>query len=330
MPDILVTGAGGCIGAWVVKHLVEDGATVTALDKGADRHRLESIMDETTLAGVRFITGDVADLDGVRDAVEKHGSDGVIHLAGMQVPSCKANPVLGAQVNVLGTLAILEAAAEVDCRVVYASSAAVFGPDDEPLRPHAEAEAGDTRTHYGVFKLANEGNARIQHQDRGVSSVGLRPLTVYGVGRDFGMTSGPTTALKAALLGRPYEIGFTGPTDFQLVDDVARIFVACLRAPEGAHAFNIHGETATVESVVETIDAVLEDAGMGDRRGLVTCDGPNLPIPGALDDSALTAAIGDPPRTPLREGLARTLAAFRDLHEAGRLDLRDLPQERPA
>ncbi len=327
MPKILVTGASGCIGAWVVKQLIDEGATVTALDKGPDRHRLESIIDAEDLERVRFITGDVADLDGVRKAVEHHGTDGVIHLAGMQVPSCRANPVLGAQVNVVGTLAILEAAAEVDCRVVYASSAAVFGPDDEPLRPHAEAEAGDTRTHYGVFKLANEGNARIQYQDRGVSSVGLRPLTVYGVGRDFGMTSGPTTALKAALLGRPYEIGFTGPTDFQLVEDVARIFVGCLAAPEGAHVFNVHGETANVEDVVALIDEVLEAEGLDDRQGLVTCDGPHLPIPGALDDSALTAAIGEPPRTPLRDGLARTLAVFRELHRAGRLDLRDLPTE---
>ena len=113
MPKILVTGASGCIGAWVVKQLIDEGATVTALDKGPDRHRLESIIDAEDLERVRFITGDVADLDGVRTAVERHGTDGVIHLAGMQVPSCKANPVLGAQVNVLGTLAILEAAAEV-------------------------------------------------------------------------------------------------------------------------------------------------------------------------------------------------------------------------
>lgn len=327
MSKILVTGAGGCIGAWVVRHLLEDGAEVTALDKSPERHRLEAILDADALARVRFVAGDVADLDGVRHAVETHGRDGVIHLAGMQVPSCRANPVLGAQVNVLGTLAILEAAAEVGCRVVYASSAAVFGPDDEPTRPHAEFEAGDARTHYGVFKLANEGNARIQFQDRGVSSVGLRPLTVYGVGRDFGMTSGPTTALKAALLGRPFEIGFTGPTDFQLVEDVASIFVRCLAAPDGAHVFNVHGETATVEHVVALIDEVLEAEGLGDRRGLVTCAGPHLPIPGALDDAALTAAIGEPPRTPLRDGLARTLRTFAALHEAGRLDLRDLPQE---
>jgi nucleoside-diphosphate-sugar epimerase len=207
--------------------------------------------------------------------------------------------------------------------VIYASSAAVYGPDDEPLRPHRESEAGDARTHYGIFKLANEGNARIYHQDQGVNSVGLRPLTVYGVGRDFGMTSGPTTALKAAILGRPYTIGFQGPTDFQLADDIAEILVRCFEAPEGAHVFNAHGETSTVEEVITMIDEIVPE----NRRGLINCDGPNLPIPGALDDAALAAAIGPPPRTSLRDGLASTYAAFLALHARGSLDLRDLPED---
>ena len=80
-------------------------------------------------------------------------------------------------------------------------------------------------THYGVFKCCNEGNARIYFQDHGISSVGLRPWTVYGVGRDLGMTSEPTKAIKAVLLGRPYHISFGGWTDFQYVDDVAKTFV---------------------------------------------------------------------------------------------------------
>ena len=323
MASILVTGANGCIGASVVKHLLDRGDRVTALDRSSETHRLEAIIEPERLAEVEFIDGDVADLGAVSKAVHAHGTGGVIHLAGMQVPSCKADPIQGATVNVLGTLAILEAAADIGCRVVYASSAAVFGPDDEPTRPHLESEAGDARTHYGIFKLANEGNARIYHQDRHVSSVGLRPLTVYGVGRDFGMTSGPTTALKAAIMGRRYTIGFRGPTDFQLAEDVAEIFVRCLDAPDGAHVCNLHGETATVEDVVASIEEIVP----ADRRGLVDCDGPDLPIPGHLDDGLLESLIGPPPRTSLQDGLRRTYEAFLRLHEAGRLDLRDLPEE---
>jgi nucleoside-diphosphate-sugar epimerase len=319
----LVTGANGCIGAWVVQRLLAAGDDVTALDHGEERHRLEAILDEDARSRIRFVTADVTDASAMRRHVDDHGGDGVIHLAGLQVPTCRADPMLGARVNVLGTLAVFEAARVTGCRVIYASSAAVYGPDDTPTRPHLESEAGDAKTHYGIFKLANEGNARIYHQDHGVGSVGLRPLTVYGVGRDFGMTSGPTTALKSAILGRPYTIGFRGPTDFQLAEDVAEIFVRCLDAPDGAHVCNLHGETATVEDVVASIDGILPEH----RRGLVDCDGPTLPIPGCLDDGALESLVGPPPRTSLHDGLRRTYEAFLRLHEDGRLDLRDLPEE---
>ncbi|MHC4793349.1 MAG: NAD-dependent epimerase/dehydratase family protein [Planctomycetota bacterium] len=322
MATRLVTGANGCIGAWVVKRLLDAGDDVTALDHGDEHHRLEAVLDEEARSRIRFIKADVTDAAAVHRHVGDHGGDGVIHLAGLQVPSCRADPMLGAQVNVLGTLSVFEAARVTGCRVVYASSAAVYGPDDTPIRPHLEAEAGDAKTHYGIFKIANEGNARIYHQDHGVGSVGLRPLTVYGVGRDFGMTSGPTTALKSAILGHPYTIGFRGPTDFQLAEDVAEIFVRCLDAPDGAHVCNLHGETATVDDVVAAIDELVPD----DRRGLVDCDGPTLPIPGCLDDGLLESLIGPPPRTSLRDGLRRTYDAFARLHEAGRLDLRDLPE----
>ena len=162
------------------------------------------------------------------------------------MPVCRADPILGARVNVLGTLAVFEAVRELQAqvqRLVYASSAAVFGPpeayppgrlaDDVPLNP---------TTHYGYFKCCNEGNARIYFQDHGLSSIGLRPWTVYGVGRDFGMTSEPTKAIKSLALGRPYHISYGGWQDLQWVDDVARIFVRCLEAPyQGAKSYNLRG-----------------------------------------------------------------------------------------
>ena len=99
------------------------------------------------------------------------------------------------------------------------------GPDKYPAGPLADDVPLVPSTHYGVFKCCNEGNARIYFQDYGISSVGLRPWTVYGVGRDLGMTSEPTKAIKAVLLGRPYHISFGGWSDFQYVDDVAKAFV---------------------------------------------------------------------------------------------------------
>ena len=101
--------------------------------------------------------------------------------------------------------------------VVYTSSMAVFTAEDaDPLTGRLTATAHPhPPNHYGVYKQANEGNARIYWLDSGLSSVGLRPMTVYGVGRDQGMTSGPTKAIVAAVLGMPYRVSFSGPTLYQ-------------------------------------------------------------------------------------------------------------------
>lgn len=77
----------------------------------------------------------------------------------------------------------------------------------------------------GVYKLANEGNARIYWQDHQIPSVGLRPLTVYGVGREVGMTSSPTKAIKAMLSGASYSVPFNGPTSWNYIEDIADIFI---------------------------------------------------------------------------------------------------------
>jgi len=317
-----ITGAQGCIGSWIVKALVERGDEAVVFDLSPDARRLSAIIESPNLERVRFVVGDITDRDAVRTALEESNARRVIHLAGLQVPTCKAEPVLGALVNVVGTLNIFDAALKVGAeRVVYASSAAVFGmsEDDKPLDENAQSEP---LTHYGVFKRTNEGNARVFYLDHGLSSVGLRPLTVYGVNRDTGLTSDPTKAMKAAVLGLPFHIRFGGATDFQYVADTAAAFIECAtRAPEGAHVFNLHGETVEVALIARVIN---ENATPSD---LVTWGGPAIPIAPALDDSAIRQVIGDLPSTPLETGVIETMRRFRELHEAGRLDTSDIEME---
>jgi len=313
-----LTGALGCIGAWVTKTLVERGDVPVVFDRAGDRRRLADVIDAADLERVVFVEGDVTDGDAVRRAVEESGAGRLIHLAGLQVPFCKASPADGVRVNVLGTVHVFEAARAVGAeRVVYASSAAVYGFEEDAPAPD-EGAACDPATHYGVFKRANEGNARVYFADDGLSSVGLRPLTVYGVGRDQGMTSGPTTAMKAAVLGRPFTIGFSGATDFHYVADTAAAFVGCAdRAPEGAHVFNLHGDTVEVADVVARIEELVPEA-------TISVAGAPIPIPPELDGGAIERAVPDLPHTALADGVRETLERFRALHAAGRLDTRDL------
>src|SRR5882724_3198712 len=322
--NVLLTGGYGCIGSWIARDLLGRGDSVWIYDLNEDPKRLRLILDEADVRRVRFVQGDVTDLPRLREALEANAITHVVHLAGLQVPTCRADPILGARVNVIGTLVVFEAVRQLGQqvqRLVYTSSAAVFGPpevyppgrlpDDVPLTPS---------THYGVFKCCNEGNARIYHQDFGLSSVGLRPWTVYGVGRDFGMTSEPTKAIKSLALGRPYHITYGGIQDMQFVDDVAKVFVRCLEAPyEGARSYNLRGDVvdlATFHRVLcEVEPAAVELITFGERQIAIAYD---------LDDSALQRDLGPIPVTSLEDGIRQTLAMFRKHQAEGRLDTADL------
>ncbi len=303
-----ITGVMGCIGAWVARNLVQAGARVTAFDLSEDRHRLELIMTPAEIAQIAFVRGDITDTTAVSTAVTQSNPTHLIHLAALQVPFCRANPPLGAAVNVTGTVNIFEAAKQVGLeKVVYASSVAVYGrkeqystrllPHDAPLYP---------QTLYGVYKQANEGTARIYWQDAGLASVGLRPYTVYGPGRDQGMTSTPTQAMLAAARGEAYHISFGGYNGFQYTDDIARLFIQAARTPfQGADVFNIKGAVAHMREVVAAIETAEPAA-----SGRITYEETPLPFPDGQDDVALRAWLGDIPDTPLAEGVAQTIAHF--------------------
>lgn len=314
-----LTGGMGCIGAWVIRNLVQSRVPLTVFDLSTDRHRLELIMSAEEIAQAAYVTGDITDTAAVAQAVTESGATHLIHLAALQVPFCKANPPLGAAVNVVGTVNIFEAAKKAGIgQVVYASSVAVYGrkeeysdsllPHDAPLHPH---------THYGVYKQANEGTARIYWQDDGISSIGLRPYTLYGPGRDQGMTSTPTQAMLAAAQGQPYHISYGGYNGFQYADDIAKILIQAARTPfAGADVFNIRGSVAHMSELVAAIEAAEPTA-----KGQITHEEAPLVFPDGQDDQPLRDLLGDLPHTPLADGVAQTIAHFKAALADGRLPI---------
>ncbi len=318
---ILVTGGQGFIGAWIARRLLARGDAVALLDLEPSNHFLGQILARDEIERLGRYFGDVSDGSSVNDAVRDFAPSAVIHLAGVQVPTCRRDPILGSRVNLRGTLEVFEAARTAGgLPIVYASSAAVVGPIEDYEGRVPDEACHRPRTHYGVFKAAGEGCARVYWHDHGIPSVGLRPYTVYGVGREIGATSGPTKAIKAAMLEREYTIPFSGPTSFDFVEDVAARFVECVDALEdGAFAFNLRGAVTEVESFIDALDEIVPGA-----RSRIRVEGPPLPLAFDLDDSGLRSLLGEIALTPLEDGIRRTVEHFARLREEGLLHDRDL------
>jgi nucleoside-diphosphate-sugar epimerase len=292
---VLVTGGGGFIGAWIARRLLADGHAVTVFDRTEQRALLQRVAGDAASA-VDWVCGDIARPDDVARALA--GCDGVVHLAGLLTPQCRADPARALQVNLGGTLNVFEAARAAGLkRVVYSSTAGVYGPDDGCHPAPA--------TLYGVSKLAAEGVARVWWLEHGIASVGFRPYIVYGPGREGGASAGPSLACRAAVQGLPYEIPYTGACGMVHIDDVAEAFVRALDEPaRGAHAFTLQGETASTGQIIAAIRAVIPQAQITDR-------GPPMPIAARLADDDLQRQIPGLPHTSLARGIESTIASYR-------------------
>jgi|SRR5579875_357173 len=290
MSATLVTGALGCLGAWVTALIAAEGQRVVAHDLGTDSRRLTLIADPATLERVTVVRGDVTDLAQLERVLAAHEVTAVVHLAALQAPYCAADPVLGAHVNLVGTVAVFEAVrrARLDTTISYASSAAAASPSQTA-----------PSTLYGVYKLAAEGVAERYAADFGVPSVGLRPACVYGPGRDRGTTAAVTEAIVAAGRRQPYRIPFATALELHYVEDVARAFITASAAPtSGALVRTLPSEGPTpMAELVATLDRVVPGA-----AELITVGSDELPFPGETPGIPV-----DMPITPLEDGIRATI-----------------------
>ncbi|HWV80038.1 MAG TPA: NAD(P)-dependent oxidoreductase [Hyphomicrobiaceae bacterium] len=299
---VVVTGASGFLAAWILPKLVARGIRVVAVDIARDETRLRQVMKGPAPQGIIWERADLT-TDGVMSRIaEQYAASTILHLAALQIPACKANPIAGAKVNVVGHVGVLEAARGVGARVVYTSSVAA--------KPRGAAKAPANL--YGVFKRADEEISRLYAEDFGVASFGLRPHVVYGIGRDQGETSAVTSAMRAAAFGVGYTVPWTTATCFQFADDIAEMFVRVVESEwSGAHLADM---TDVIESTADIIAAIRASAPEAD----VQATGPERLSPTAgFDVAALEQVIGPRPQTPLSEGVRRTIQHFRELRAKG-------------
>lgn len=300
---VLVTGAGGCIGAWVLALLGRAGVPAVAYDLIDDKRRPRLLMQDKAVQQIPWETGDIADSDRVLKVVRYHGIRAIIHLAALQVPFCKADPINGARVNVVGTVNVFEAARSRGLkRLTFASSIAAhsFFPD-QPWLP----------TLYGAYKYCDEMIGKVYFQDWEVPSIGLRPGVVYGIGRDQGMTSKTTVAILAAAAGKRYTIPFSGAVSGLHAGEVASAFIKSVSKDRNeAMVFDHNGVPSTVE---EWLDLIRKAAPKADLH----VEGEALPFPADLSDEPLREFLGDFGHMSLSEGIQATFDGFQALIRNG-------------
>lgn len=263
MKKVIIFGGCGFLGSWIVRAFLKKGYNVSIFDLKIKKELVSLVVGED-INKIKFINGDITNYDQVQESI--NDMDHVINLAGLMTPDCSSNPILGAKVNVLGSINVFEALKKNNNKfLVYASSAGVFGQKDH-YYPFPE-------THYGAYKLAVEGVARAYLNEDGISSVGIRPYVIYGPGREVGGTAGVTLACKAAKQGDSYTVNFSGKAGFVYVQDVVDLVeMSIAQIPSGALTFNINGITADVSDFINLIkkNIPLSDIGIeGDPLSVV-------------------------------------------------------------
>lgn len=294
---VLITGGGGFLGAWIVRTLTARGIGVRVMELREDRRIARAVLGGELADTLDWTTGDVRRADDVRAALR--GCDHVIHIAGLLTPACQQDPLLGAAVNVAGTLNVFEAAKEAGIRkVLYSSSGGVYGPDDPdfPL----------PTTHYGAFKLANEGSARAYWLEHGIASIGFRPFVIYGPGRETGLTAGPTLACRAVARGEPYTIPYTGRSGLVFVGDVAAAYErAIMRSFDGAHVVNQAGHSTDMSEVIHALRQI-------DPAADIRAEGPPMPSLSTANGFTGEDVLGALDVTPVSAGLQITVEHYRE------------------
>ena len=291
MGKIIIFGGCGFLGSWIVSAFLKKGYRVSIFDSKIQK-KLLSYISGVDINKIKFINGDITKYDQVQEATKN--MDHVINLAGLMTPDCSSNPILGAKVNVLGSINVFEALKNNNIKfLVYASSAGVFGQKDN-YYPFPE-------THYGSYKLAIEGVARAYFNEAGISSIGIRPYVIYGPGREVGGTASVTLACKAAKQGDSYTVNFSGKAGFVYVEDVADLVeMSIAQIPSGALTFNINGITADVSDFIKLIkkNRPLSDIGI---------KGNPLSVVGEIRGNEPSKIFKKFKYTSLEDGIKRTI-----------------------
>jgi UDP-glucose 4-epimerase len=300
---VLVTGGAGFIGSHTVERLLQQRVEVRVLDDFSVGRRANLPVHEA----LEVVVGDVRDTRTLEAAL--HGITHVLHLAAqVSVQESIERPVNSAAHNILAFVGLLECARRAKVsRVVYASSAAVYGiPDRLPLDENA---IPDPLSPYGLEKWVDDRYAALYRRLHDLSTLGMRYFNVYGPRQDPASQYAGVISkfLARARQGEPLEVFGDGSQtrDFVYVGDVAEVNVRALVA-SATGVLNV--ATGSSVTVLELVGALSQVLGRALPVHHLPARGGDI-VHSAARNDALRRAIGYVPNTLLRAGLAALVRA---------------------
>ena len=302
--EVVVTGGAGFIGSHLCRTLIDQGAKVTAFDNlsSGKIDFIKDIVDD----GLNFVQGDIRDPKALEKATRN--SEVIFHLAAQtSVPHSMEDAKEDCEVNVVGTLNVLEAAKKAGARVVFASSCAVYGNPEK--RPTPETYPTHPISFYGLSKFIGENYCRFYHENYGLEVVMLRIFNVFGPN---GHGVLPDFLNKLKKTPNKLEILGTGKQsrDFVYVSDMVGILILAATSPSApGQIFNVG--TGTTTSVTELAEKVIELLGL---------EGVELSFTGGLawegdmditkaDNSKAVNMLNWNPQVNLDEGLKKLISS---------------------
>lgn len=307
--NYLVTGGAGFIGSHIVERLVRDGHAVRVLDD-LSTGQLENLAAVKTR--MEFVQGDIRDRTAVQRAVA--GVDAVIHQAAWRsVPKSMEDPCGYTEVNVLGTVNILEEARAAKVRrVVFASSSSVYGNTDR--LPLQEDQPVTPISPYAFSKWCGEQSCRLFARSYGLETVALRYFNVFGPRQSLDNEYAVVIPkfITCLLRSEPPPVYGDGrqSRDFTYVDNVVEAtLAAALRPGVSGEAFNV--ALGRDHSLLELLDELKALTGSSLAPTF------NPPRPGDVrrtlgDPAKAKQYLGWEGRIGFAEGLRRTVAWFRE------------------
>ena len=303
---VVVTGGAGFIGSNLCGTLLEQGANVTAFDNlySGKIDSIKDLMDN----GLNFIQEDIRDPAAIEKATKNCKI--IFHLAAQtSVPLSMENPKEDCEINVVGTLNVLEAARKAGARMVFASSCAVYGNPEK--RPTPETYPTHPIAFYGLTKLLGENYCRFYQETYGSEIVMLRIFNVYGPDchgaiYDF-LNKLRKTPDKLEVLGTGKQ-----SRDFVYVSDMVDMLIKAATSPAASgNTFNVG--TGTTTSVAELAKMIVNILGLKNvnisfQGGQAWAGDMDITL---ADNSKAVKKLQWKPKVSLKEGLKKLIRSKR-------------------